>query len=304
MDDILVHTQTDLPYHRRRVHQVLDKLKTHDLFLKPEKCQFEQKRVEFLGVVLENATVQMDPAKTKGVADWPRPQRVKDVRSFLGFTGFYRYFIKGYSQIAKPLNELTHKAAVFHWGERQQKAFETLKTAMCSHPVLHQPKYTKPFFLSTDASLYGVGAVLSQEGDVNPRTKKPRQHPIAYFSQTLPELNLEKLDDKGTRNGDIFERELYAVVAALRNWRSHLAGTFLPVTVLTDHANLTYWKEPRKVSRKVARWFAELQDYNIRIQHVPGKIHATADMLSRPPGVDKGDRDNEDVTMLPSALFI
>jgi hypothetical protein len=185
MDDILVHTQTDLPYHRRRVHQVLDKLKTHDLFLKPEKCQFEQKRVEFLGVVLENATVQMDPAKTKGVADWPRPQRVKDVRSFLGFTGFYRYFIKGYSQIAKPLNELTHKAAVFHWGERQQKAFETLKTAMCSHPVLHQPKYTKPFFLSTDASLYGVGAVLSQEGDVNPRTKKPRQHPIAYFSQTL-----------------------------------------------------------------------------------------------------------------------
>jgi hypothetical protein len=175
---------------------------------------------------------------------------------------------------------------------------------MCSHPVLHQPKYTKPFFLSTDASLYGVGAVLSQEGDVNPRTKKPRQHPIAYFSQTLPELNLEKLDDKGTRNGDIFERELYAVVAALRNWRSHLAGTFLPVTVLTDHANLTYWKEPPKVSRKVARWFAELQDYNIRIQHVPGKIHAAADMLSRPPGVDKGDRDNEDVTMLPSALFI
>jgi hypothetical protein len=117
MDDILIHTQTDLPYHRRRVHQVLDKLKTHDLFLKPEKCQFEQKRVEFLGVVLENATVQMDPAKTKGVADWPRPQRVKDVRSFLGFTGFYQYFIKGYSQIAKPLNELTHKAAVFHWGE-------------------------------------------------------------------------------------------------------------------------------------------------------------------------------------------
>jgi hypothetical protein len=120
----------------------------------------------------------------------------------------------------------------------------------------------------------------------------------------LPELNLEKLDDKGTRNGDIFERELYAVVAALRNWRSHLAGTFLPVTVLTDHANLTYWKEPRKVSHKVAKWFAELQDYNIRIQHVPGKIHAAADMLSRPPGVDKGDRDNEDVTMLPPALFV
>jgi hypothetical protein len=93
-------------------------------------------------------------------------------------------------------------------------------------------------------------------------------------------------------------------VVALQNWRSHLAGTFLPVTILTDHTNLTYWKEPRKVSCKVARWFVELQDYNIRIQHVPGKIHAAADMLSRPPGIDKGDQDNEDVTMLPPALFV
>src|ERR1700761_8604173 len=313
MDNILIHTASDLKYHRRRVHQVLDKLEQHDLFLKPEKCQFETRRTEFLGIILESGTVQMDPAKIKGVADWPPPKRLKDVRSFLGFTGFYWYFIPNYSRIARPLIELTRKAVPFHWGEEQVKAFETMKTLMCSKPVLHQADYTKPFFLSTDASLYGVGAVLSQEGELNPCTQKPRQHPIAYYSATLkPKLSElarlesddESSDDEGTRNGDVYERELWAVVAALRHWRAHLAGTIHPVTILTDHANLTYWKEPKKVNRKVAHWFAELQDYNIQIKHVPGKIHAAADMLSRPPGVDKGEHDNEDLTVLPGALFI
>src|SRR5246500_711215 len=116
MDDILIHTSTNLEMHRRRVHQVLDKLERHNLFLKPEKCQFEVRRTEFLGVILESGTVQMDPAKIKGVADWPPPKRLKDVRSFLGFTGFYRYFIPNYSRIARPLIELTRKAVPFHWG--------------------------------------------------------------------------------------------------------------------------------------------------------------------------------------------
>jgi hypothetical protein len=185
MDDILVHTGDDLKLHRHKVHHILDKLKEHDLFLKPEKCQFERKTVEFLGVVLNNGTIQMDPTKTKGIADWPRPQNVRDVRAFLGFTGFYRYFVPNYSKIARPLIELTKKAIPFHWEEDQMKAFETLKTRMCTRPVLRQPDYSKPFFLSTDTSAYGVGAVLSQEGELNPRTKKPTQHPIAYYSSTF-----------------------------------------------------------------------------------------------------------------------
>ena len=118
-----------------------------------------RKKVEFLGVILEKETVQMDPTKTKGIADWKTPQNLKDVRTFLGFTGFYRYFVPNYSKIARPLIELTKKAVPFHWDEAQCKAFETLKSLMCSHPVLKQPDYTKPFFLSTDASAYGVGAV-------------------------------------------------------------------------------------------------------------------------------------------------
>ena len=254
MDDMLIHTPEDVELHRRCVHRVLDKLQQHDLFLKPEKCHFEQKTMEFLGVVLVDGAIQMDPAKIKGVADWPTPQTVRDVRAFLGFTGFYRYFIQNYSSIACPLIHLTKKATPFHWEEPQAKAFETLKTLMCQKPILRQPDYARPFFVSTDASAYGVGAVLSQEGELNPRTKKPTQHPIAYYSATFTPTE---------RNYDIYERELLAVLKALEHWRPHVAATDVPVTILTDHANLTFWKTPRKVNRRVARWFATLQDYNL-----------------------------------------
>ena len=166
---------------------------------------------------------------------------------------------------------------------------------MCQKPILRQTDYTKPFFLATDASAYGVGAVLSQEGELNPRTHKPTQHPIAYYSATFSPTE---------RNYDIYKRELLAMMKALEHWRPHLAATEIPVTVLTDHANLTYWKNPKKVNRRVARWFATLQDYNLRIKHIPGKLHAAPDMLSRPPNADKGEEDNQDLTLLPPRLFI
>ena len=295
MDDMLIHTNDSLETHRKAVHRVLDKLAKHDLFLKPEKCLFEQRRMEFLGVVLENGTIQMDPAKVKGVENWPQPRTVRDVRAFLGFTGFYRYFVPNYSIIVRPLIDLTKKATPFHWDPPQQEAFLTLKSHMCSHPVLKQPDYDKPFFLATDASAYGVGAVLSQEGDFNPRTKKFVQQPIAYYSATFTPTE---------RNYDIYERELLAVIKALEHWRPHLAATEDPVTVLTDHANLTFWKNPRKVNRRVARWFSFLQDYNLIIKHVPGKLHAGPDMLSRPPNTNKGEDDNTDVTLIPPEAFI
>src|SRR5882672_528364 len=109
MDDMLIATPNDPALHQECVHCILDKLEKHDLYLKPEKCAFAQRRIEFLGVVLENNTIQMDPTKVKGVADWPPPRNPTDVRSFLGFTGFYRYFIPNYSRVARPLLDLTKK---------------------------------------------------------------------------------------------------------------------------------------------------------------------------------------------------
>ena len=94
------------------------------------------------------------------------------------------------------------------------------------------------------------------------------------------------------------------VLKALKHFRPHVAATEVPVTILTDHANLTHWKAMRKVNRRVARWFAEIQDYNLTIKHVPGKIHTAPDMLSRPPGTDQGKSDNTDIVLLPPSLFV
>ena len=185
IDNILIHTDQNKEKHRTLVHRTLRKLQENDLFLKPEKCQFEQKQIEFLGVVLENGTIQMDPTKVRGVVEWPPPRCVRDVRAFLGFMGFYRYFIQNYSKLARPLIDLTKKATPFHWDGPQMKAFEHLKSLVCSKPILRQPDYTKQFLLSTDASAYSVGAILSQEGEINPRTHKPIQQPIAYYSATF-----------------------------------------------------------------------------------------------------------------------
>jgi hypothetical protein len=105
-------------------------------------------------------------------------------------------------------------------------------------------------------------------------------------------------------NYDIYKRELLALMKALAHWQPHLAGSTIPVTVLTNHTNLTYWKSPRKVNCRVACWFAELQEYHLKIQHVPGKLHTLADLLSQPPGVDRGDTDNENMTLLHPDTFI
>ena len=141
----------------------------------------------------------MDPKKVKAVADWRVPTNPTEVRQFLGFTGYYRYFVPNYSKIARPLLDLTKKAVIWKWTDRHFKAFEELKTLMCRQPVLIQPDFTKRFYLQVDASAYGLGAVLSQEGSLSPsleKRTKPVLHPIAYYSATFIPAE---------RNYDIYE---------------------------------------------------------------------------------------------------
>ena len=187
------------------------------------------------------------------------------------------------------------KNVPFTWDHSCTQAFEHLKSLMCVKPILQQPDYTKAFFLATDASTYSVGAILSQEGELNPRTQKPMLCTVTYYSNTFTPTK---------RNYDIYEREFLGVLKALKHFRPHVAATEIPVTILTDHANLTHWKATRKVNRRVVRWFAEIQDYNLTIKHVPGKIHTAPDMLSRPPGTDQGKSDNTNIVLLPPSLFI
>jgi len=297
MDDMLIATDDNPVYHKKCVHHVLTKLTQFDLFLKPEKCVFKQKRIEFLGVILQHGTIHMDPTKTQGVADWPQPTTVTDVQSFLGFTGFYWYFIPNYSKITKPLLLLTRKDTSWAWGEDQKRAFKHLKTLMCWRPVLAQLNYNKPFFIHTDALAYGVGAILLQEGEIPPnvKTSKPLLHPIAYYSTTFIQAE---------RNYNIYEQELLAVVRALKHWRHHLGGTRFPFMVVTDHTNLAYWKEPRDLNRHMARWHGFLQDYWFDIQLTPGKRNTAADFLSRHPQANRGKNDNCQVVVLPSSKFV
>ncbi len=221
MDDLAIHTkrcpgETEEEHwcrHEEYVHIVLDILEENDLYLKPKKCAFEQEEIDYLGVIVGQGTLKMDPKKIQGVADWSPPTTVTEIRQFLGFTRYYRYFIPNYSKIARPLLDLMKKTTPWHWDKHQVKAFETLKTLMCQKPVLLQPNFTKRFYLQTDASAYGMGAILSQAAGPDdmplPKNSKPKLHPLAYYSATL---------SPAERNYDIYERELLAVMKSLAHW--------------------------------------------------------------------------------------
>jgi hypothetical protein len=182
--------------------------------------------------------ISMEEAKVEKVKDWKPPQNATEVRCFLGFTGYYHYFIKGYSQIAHPLLDLTKKSTSWHWGKNQQKAFEKLKTRMCNQPILTNPDPSKTFYLQTDALTTGVGAVLTQEVEGSKKCK-----PVAYFLCTF---------SLAESNYDIYEKEFLAVIKAIKNWRAHLIWMEKPFIIETNHKNLTYWKEPKKLMERMA----------------------------------------------------
>ena len=218
MDNIAIHSkrhsmdtkEQHCQQHKLYVYHILDKLKKHNLYLKPEKCMFKKDEIDYLGVIISNGIVKMDLSKLKGVADWPKPKTPTKIRQFLGFTGYYQYFIPKYSKIAQLLLDLTKKDIIWKWEERQQNVFEELKTHMCYRPVLQQPDFGKKFYFQADTSLYSMGTVLSQEGNhlTQSLTKqqKPILHPVAYYLATFMQTE---------RNYDIYERELLAVMKAL-----------------------------------------------------------------------------------------
>jgi hypothetical protein len=288
MDDIMIASSSGLVGHRAAVHDILDLLSEHNLFLKPEKCKWETDSIDYLGVILEKGVTRMDPTKVSGIREWPMLTSVKQVRSFLGFCNFYCSFIRGFSHLARPLNQLTQKDTPWAWGTEEDKAFETLRTHVTSEPVLTQPQTDKPFELEVDASGFATGAVLMQRGEDN------KKHPVRYYSATL---------NNAEQNYNIYDLELLAVVSALEHWRHFLAGSPHKVIVYTDHLNLQYWREPHKISRRVARQVLRLAEYDIKLQHIPRKTNGRADALSRRPDYDQGTHNNENITVLPENLF-
>jgi hypothetical protein len=289
MDDIAIATTGMLQDHIDAVRDVLHVAEEHDLYFKLSKCTFHASSIDYLGVIIEKGMTRMDPIKIAGIKNWLTPTKVKDVRSFLGFCNFYWPFIRGFAHLARPLNELTRKDTEWSWEARHQNAFKELKTRVMTEPVLAHPVLTDPFELEVDASGFTMGAVLLQ------KKENGKKHPIAYYSKTL---------STAERNYDVYNLELLVIVNAMDHWRPYLAGSPHKVIIYSDHQNLLYWKEPHKISRRVAREVLMLSEYNFEIRHIKGTANGRADTLSRRPDYDQGHEDNQNVTVLPEKVFV
>ncbi|SJK98309.1 uncharacterized protein ARMOST_01574 [Armillaria ostoyae] len=285
LDDILIFTK-DLDEHRRIVRRVLQRLRENKLFLKAEKCEFEVLETEYLGVIISEGQIRMDPVKLAGIAEWPTPTKKKELQSFLGFTNFYRKFIKNYSKVVRTLTQLMGNAE-WTWGAAQNQAFQQLKKQMAEDVILAIPNATGCFRVEADASNGAIGAVLSQEQD-------GRWRPVAFMSKALTATE---------RNYEIYDKELLAIMLALAEWRHYLMGALEDVEIWTDHQNLQYFRKPQKLNRRQARWVTELAEYHFILKHKPGTANVKADLLSRRSNHDQGEDDNGDITVLSPEHF-
>src|SRR6266436_6937795 len=225
MDDILVYSCT-LSNHRQTICQVLTTLCKWRLFLKPEKCKFEQKEVEYLGLVISKDHVAMDPTKVRGVMEWPTPTKVKEVQSFLGFVNFYWKFIHDFSDVAHPLYVLTRKTQQWVWGSPEQEAFNALKKAVTSAPILTFPSQSSRFCFECGTSNFATRVVLSQA------QADGVHQPIAFMSKGFSDVE---------HNYQIHDKEMLAIMHTLDKWPHFLEDTTEKFEILMDHWNLTYF---------------------------------------------------------------
>jgi hypothetical protein len=264
LDDIGIYSDS-LEDHLEHIRLVLAALREHNLFAKLSKCAFALSEMEFLGHLVSSDGIKVDPAKISAVTDWPQPTNSSDVRAFLGLANYYRDFVPDFSQLAAPLTDLLSSKVPFLWTQAPQKAFNDLKAALTSAPVLQPYRSNRQITLvMSDASSAGLGAVLMQ-ADANGLLR-----PVAYHSRKL---------SPAERNYTTREQELLAIVDALRTWRHYLLG--IPFDLQTDHASLRYLQTQPHLSGRLVRWAEFLQEYDFSIAHIPGKSNVVADALSR-----------------------
>ena len=267
IDDILVFSRT-LDEHLQHLQSVLQRLKQAGLKLNPQKCHFITQEVEYLGHIITPDGLKTNPRLVEAVVNFPTPKSVQQVRQFLGLSSFYRRFIPNFAKIAQPLHTLTRKSVQFVWDSDCQTAFDHLKQKLTQAPILSYPSFDHPYILETDASIQGLGAILSQEQD-------GRIHPVAYASRSLSPQE---------RNYGITELETLAVVWAISHFKSYLYGN--SVTVYTDHSAIKAILETPSPTGKHARWWTKVYGSGVNqvhIVHRSGKANTNADALSRNP---------------------
>jgi len=272
-DDILVYSG-DMETHATHLRTALDLLRRNQLFAKSSKCIFGCKEVEYLGHIVTAEGVSADPGKIAAMVDWPLPKNIKALRGFLGLTGYYRKFIKGYGSIASPLTAMLKKNS-FGWTTAAHEAFHALKEAVTRAPVLALPNFSQPFVIECDASGGGIGAVLMQN-----------KRPIAFLSKALKGKALHM---------STYEKELFALVTAVQKWRPYLLGQ--PFVVRTDHQSLKFLLEQKVGTPFQQKWVTKLLGYDFTVEYKKGADNRVADALSR-----REDWDEEITLSLLSVL--
>ena len=262
LDDIVAFGKTFEEAYKN-LEDVFLRMRRAHLTLKGSKCALFRHKVEYLGHIVSRDGVQPTDSKIEAIRHWAVPSNLTDVRAFLGITSYYRTYIQNYSEIAEPLTRLTKKDTPFAWGSQQKNAFDILRKALCSQPILAYPKRGGRFWLDTDASDYAIGAVLSQEQDGELRV-------IAYASKTLGPTQKHYCATK---------KELLAVVYFTRHFRHYLMGDIF--NIRTDHASLQWLMSFRQTDNMQQRWLQCMQNYTFDLHHRDGKKHLNADSMSR-----------------------
>ncbi|GBG88384.1 hypothetical protein CBR_g47083 [Chara braunii] len=262
LDDILIFS-TSAEEHAKHVETVLSLLRRHKYKVNLEKCEFGRTKILYLSHEVSAEGIRPEDAKVASTRDWPRPQTVIEVRSFLGMCGYYRNFVKNYSTVASPLTDLTRLDTPWDWSDECEGVFKRLKHALLNHEVLMVPDPQKPFIVTTDASHYGIGAVLAQQDG-----KKLR--PIEYMSKKMPSKKLAK---------STYERELYALYKVLVHGRHFLLGRFFYLR--TDHQTLKWIKTQPALSDALKRWIEVIDQYDFKLEYLKGEYNKVADALSR-----------------------
>jgi hypothetical protein len=264
MDDLNIHSE-NWEDHLQHLGAVLSRLREVNLKLNLIKCCFAAENIVFLGHVVSKEGTKPDPGKIDAVLRFPEPKTVTNVKSFLGLTGYYRKYIRGYSRMASPLFELTKKDVAFVWNKNCQRAFDDLKRALVEALILVRPDFKEPFCLDVDWSTKGVGAILSQkEGGF--------EKVVAYANKALIVAQ---------RKFHPMEGECYALIWGILHFRRYLHQTHF--TLRTDHKPLEWLATISDAHGRRGRWIDMLQDFSFKIVHRPGMRHANVDALSRNP---------------------
>ena len=262
LDDILIFSR-NLEEHWTHLRWALGRLRDAKLYGRLHKCEFLKDQVDYLGFEVSPGGIQASPEKVRAIIEWPRPKGVHDVRSFLGLASYYRRFVRGFSEMARPLTALTRAGAEWEWSVPQHQAFNRLKAALTTAPVLKLPDFDRQFVVTTDASDAAVGAILEQDFGNG-------LQPVAFASRKLNGAEMRY---------SAYERELLGIVWAIAQWKHYCQGPH-PVIIQTDHAPLRHLPNQASVNSRVWKWINILQGYNLEIRHIPGKRNP-ADTLSR-----------------------